>query len=390
MSDITNIASPSTASGSDVSGNRGINGAKSAKTSDAEQKSQDDEVSFQSSFQQSLAAISDQSEQPEASADGNILPPGDEAAASFRLVSDPSAIADNTIATEVNVTDPRQQTSGSASAAATAQSSGLAQLTLAEDGAIKRDSSAASRAVQSAASAQGEISETGVISGDSKAGTLGEPVINETKSWFASHMRQLVTDQSGQVVTDRRAFDMLLSADRSPSVDTANTLHTPAPMNTPTLDSSASIPGQTTLAETFGKPEWGQGLGRQVLWMANQNMHSAEMRLNPAHLGPIEVRIKMDDDQVSVAFNSQHAVVREALETAIPRLREMFESNGMNLSNADISHQSFAEQHSNAFGDNEQRQDFSTNLSSFNTDTQAAPHESGGHVVNVGLVDCYI
>ena len=105
----------------------------------------------------------------------------------------------------------------------------------------------------------------------------------------------------------------------------------------------ATMP-QTEIAEPFGRPAWAQGMGKQILWMANQNISSAEIRLNPAHLGPIEVRLDISDDQINVALSSRHANVREAMEMALPKLREMFDSNGLSLADTDISHQSFAQQ----------------------------------------------
>ena len=101
---------------------------------------------------------------------------------------------------------------------------------------------------------------------------------------------------------------------------------------------------QLSIGERFGQPAWAQGMARQIVWMANQNINSAELRLNPAHLGSIEVRIDMRDEMITVALNSRHAVVREAMETSLPRLREMLDENGMSLADADISQQSFAEQ----------------------------------------------
>ena len=101
---------------------------------------------------------------------------------------------------------------------------------------------------------------------------------------------------------------------------------------------------QTEIAEPFGRPAWAQGMGKQILWMANQNISSAEIRLNPAHLGPIEVRLDISDDQINVALSSRHANVREAMEMALPKLREMFDNNGLSLADTDISQQSFAEQ----------------------------------------------
>ena len=117
---------------------------------------------------------------------------------------------------------------------------------------------------------------------------------------------------------------------------------TPATNNFSSM-SMTSMP-QTEIAEPFGRPAWAQGMGKQILWMANQNISSAEIRLNPAHLGPIEVRLDINDDQINVALSSRHANVREAMEMALPKLRDMFDSNGLSLADTDISHQSFAQQ----------------------------------------------
>ena len=138
----------------------------------------------------------------------------------------------------------------------------------------------------------------------------------------------------------------LLQQSSSSFVESSNGLLTsslnPASNNISSM-SLATMP-QTEIAEPFGKPAWAQGMGKQILWMANQNISSAEIRLNPAHLGPIEVRLDISDDQINVALSSRHAVVREAMEMALPKLREMFDSNGMSLADTDISHQSFAQQ----------------------------------------------
>ena len=125
-----------------------------------------------------------------------------------------------------------------------------------------------------------------------------------------------------------------------------NSLHSSlnSPLNSLTTLNPQSI-AQPEIVETFGRPPWSQGLGKQILWMVNQNISSAELRLNPAHLGPIELLIDMSDDQVNVSLSSRHAVVREAMEQALPKLREMLDANGLNLAETDISQHSFAERH---------------------------------------------
>jgi len=57
--------------------------------------------------------------------------------------------------------------------------------------------------------------------------------------------------------------------------------------------------------------------------MNNKSISAAEIKLNPAHLGPISVRIDVNQDQATIMFTAQHADVKEAIEASIPKLREM-------------------------------------------------------------------
>jgi len=96
---------------------------------------------------------------------------------------------------------------------------------------------------------------------------------------------------------------------------------------------------------------WDQALAERIQWMVGQGMQRASIKLNPANLGPMEVRIQIQNDQASVQFTSAHGVVREALEAAMPRLRDMFDNSGVALTDVDVSGQSFAEQQQAAAGD---------------------------------------
>ncbi len=91
--------------------------------------------------------------------------------------------------------------------------------------------------------------------------------------------------------------------------------------------------------------QWQSDFNNRVTWLARAGGNqSAEIRLNPANLGPIEVRVMMKDDQASITFSAQHGAVREAIEAGLPRLREMFLSSGMQLTQANVSDQPFQEQ----------------------------------------------
>lgn len=101
---------------------------------------------------------------------------------------------------------------------------------------------------------------------------------------------------------------------------------------------------QTGVPVTVGTPQWSQAVGDKVLWLAAQNVSSAEIRLDPPELGPMQVRVSVNQDQASITFTSPHPAVRDALDQQLNRLREMFSEQGMNLVNVDVSDRSFAQQ----------------------------------------------
>lgn len=94
-----------------------------------------------------------------------------------------------------------------------------------------------------------------------------------------------------------------------------------------------------------GHPAWGNQVGDQLAYMIRGNVHSAEIKLNPAHLGPMEIHLTMKDHNASVTFVSAHAPVREALDAAMPRLRDLMEQQGLNLLNVDVSAHSGGQRH---------------------------------------------
>jgi flagellar hook-length control protein FliK len=86
-----------------------------------------------------------------------------------------------------------------------------------------------------------------------------------------------------------------------------------------------------------GSAQWADEIGSRMTMMVEQGKHTASLRLSPEHLGPLEVRITMNGDQASVQFGAAHVDTRNAIENALPRLREMFASQGLSLADANVS-----------------------------------------------------
>ncbi len=109
------------------------------------------------------------------------------------------------------------------------------------------------------------------------------------------------------------------------------------------MESRSEVP---PMSKHFAHPEWNQEMGEKILWMVKQEIPSAELRLNPRHLGPVTIRLDVKQDQVSVAFTTQHAAVKDAIEAAMPKLREMFTAQNLNLTDVNVSQDSSSEQRS--------------------------------------------
>mgnify|MGYP001813734271 CR=1 FL=1 len=110
-------------------------------------------------------------------------------------------------------------------------------------------------------------------------------------------------------------------------------------------------PASARVPVPVGQPGWGRAVGEQVVWFVSRNINAANLRLNPQHLGPLEMQVSLEGTQANVTFTSQHAVVREALESALPRLREMLADNGLSLANVNVSQHNSPEQRGQgAFG----------------------------------------
>lgn len=101
------------------------------------------------------------------------------------------------------------------------------------------------------------------------------------------------------------------------------------------------------LAPHVGTPDWTDALSQKVVFLSNAHQQSAELTLNPPDLGPLQVVLRVADNHAHALFVSQHAQVRDAVEAALPKLREAMESGGLGLGSATVSDGGFASQQQN-------------------------------------------
>ncbi len=147
-------------------------------------------------------------------------------------------------------------------------------------------------------------------------------------------------------------------------------------------------PQNYVVEQQVATSEWEKAIGGRLSFMAKNGVTTAKLHLKPAEMGPIEVTVKMQEDQASVSFNAQHATTREALEVAMPRLREMFSQSGLNLAEADVqSGASYAQENNGGNERGSAANDNSGYLADVDSEDAVAVTEV--QVKKLGLVDSY-
>ena len=157
-------------------------------------------------------------------------------------------------------------------------------------------------------------------------------------------------------------------------------------------NSASGVPLNTTLQDIHvdlpvGQPKWGGEFAQKVVWLSSQQHQVAEIRLNPAHLGPVEVTLSITQDQATAQFSSPHLAVREAIEQALPRLREMMAENGITLGNVMVGSDSFQQ-------DNRQQQAYhsakdTSNMAGARPETVAQIETTVVPSRHLGMVNTY-
>ena len=94
----------------------------------------------------------------------------------------------------------------------------------------------------------------------------------------------------------------------------------------------------------LNQPQGQQQLAEKIRWMVNGRQSMAEIRLDPPEMGSMQIRLNVSGDSASVSFvvQSQHA--KEMLADAMPRLRDMFSEQGIDLGESFVSQQQTGEQ----------------------------------------------
>lgn len=179
----------------------------------------------------------------------------------------------------------------------------------------------------SAATAANRQSMAGFVASDSAAASLLADGADARGAAFSS------SSASSDLLA------ALSSGDRLSGM--AGTGATPASLAT---SAQAQI-GSGALTAPIASQQWQQQLGQQLLGMTQRGDQQMELKLHPADLGPLSVSLKVAEHGGAQAqFLSAHAQVRNALEQAIPQLRDALAQQGITLGDTSVGHQASGQQ----------------------------------------------
>lgn len=230
------------------------------------------------------------------------------------------------------------------------------------------------------------------IEGDS----LTKPVA-ETQSATTFQVQERTTPNAGQATAKLAAATdaatLPIDARSLPSGEQAavkpefvlNTAAVALPAHTAAAN-QANHGSEYRIVTPVGSQQWESAIGNSLVVMTGAGRDRAELVLTPPQLGRIEVSITMKGDEASAVFVSANPVVREALENALPRLREVLADAGITLGQTQVGSESPGQSAADRqTGDNAPRSASADN----SVGTDAAGRTAPLRVISRSLVDTY-
>jgi flagellar hook-length control protein FliK len=107
----------------------------------------------------------------------------------------------------------------------------------------------------------------------------------------------------------------------------------PAPTAPPPAPAEAALPSPP------GSPAFAGELSAQLTTFVRHGVEQARLHLNPADMGPVEVRIHLDGDAARVMMSADLAPTRQWLEQALPTLAATLRDAGLTLAGGGVFEQ---------------------------------------------------
>lgn len=199
-----------------------------------------------------------------------------------------------------------------------------------------------------------QTTQAEVLARLSPATVAGEAADDSAQAQAVSQLRQVESQEGNVISLTARAQVEKTSLQTNKIIEQftdvggrqatpLNTVSAPVTALSPVTTSSsvtttASGLQQVSIDVPVQHQQWQRAFAERVVWSVG-NSQSVQVRINPAELGPIDIQLNVSKEQTNITFNTSHAMTRDTIELALPRLRDMLASEGLNLGDVDVRHQ---------------------------------------------------
>ncbi|OOF18339.1 hypothetical protein BZG79_03410 [Salinivibrio sp. MA427] len=104
-------------------------------------------------------------------------------------------------------------------------------------------------------------------------------------------------------------------------------------------DMQAAQSAQAPLPLGQTPTEAGAALTERINIMLSKNLKQVDIRLDPPELGRMQIKLGMNNDQATVHITVANQQARDAVEQAMPRLRDMLQQQGLQLAQGSVQQQ---------------------------------------------------
>lgn len=211
----------------------------------------------------------------------------------------------------------------------------LASIEAAIDKLPKELQAAARALVNLPASGEGSAAEPAEAEATTASVALqaGDDQAKDTKAAATTNAAQVTTVAQVAGASQNQAQQAAVAASNGGELAAASALAQGARSGRAEAQSVQQLPVFTPA----GHKAWTEDVGNRLIWMANRGESRAELVLTPPSLGKLGVSIQVSGDQTTAQFVAATPAAREALEQAMPRLREVLQQAGINLGQTDVS-----------------------------------------------------
>ncbi|MET7015413.1 flagellar hook-length control protein FliK [Uliginosibacterium flavum] len=209
----------------------------------------------------------------------------------------------------------------------------------------------ANNSADNASKNQAGLASSGILPGEadgkplSSQGDADSEIRSETLKASADPLADKLA--AGSQTEKSSSFATELANASQNQASSSGTLATHGVLSGPQAGRSGEALPQHEISTPVATRGWAEEVGQKVSWIASRDNGRAEIVLTPPSMGRVEISISMNGDQASATFITASPAAREALQDAMPRLREVLAQSGIQLGQANVNEGSTQQQAQN-------------------------------------------